>query len=147
MYSTRGISEAGDFVGHAALHQIANFRDQRGREDFIGIEAENPLARREVDGFVLLLGITQPVLMIEPNAEALRDFGGAVGRAAVEKDDLVGDIGDRGEHARDGAVFILRDDGYGERRAAGFGHEWRQAAACRCMRLATTTTMEMMPAS
>src|ERR1017187_1969668 len=94
-------------------------------ELLVRIETQNPIARRLVDGRVLLRGEPFPFLDEHFRAERFRDLDRVVSRSRVDDDDFALAIRDQRLHARERAsdvgLFVKSNDDNGK------VHRWSAA--------------------
>jgi len=94
--------------GRAGQH-FANLLGQFGRNDFVGIEQQNPITGAVVDGDVLLLAVTRERLVDENlRSERFGNRSRAIRGAAIDDRNLIGPSHTR-EGARQVRLFIFGD--------------------------------------
>src|SRR3990172_7214809 len=83
------------------------------RAALVGVEREHPVARRLLQGEVLLRGVARPVVVDHPGRRLSRELDGAIGAAGIDDRDLVAPA-----HAREARLdvrcLVLADDGRGD---------------------------------
>ena len=103
---------AGDRLG--GLHEARQRGAQIVVEPFVGVDAEHPRLRREIEGELLLSGVAEPGLMDEPNrkatlSELFHDRERLIGRAGIDHDDL-GAVAEAFQAFADARGLIEADD-------------------------------------
>jgi hypothetical protein len=61
-----------------------------GRDDLVGVYLHDPVVRRELDGLAMLTQPSEPRLVLDARARALRDLDGAIRAARIEYENFVG---------------------------------------------------------
>ena len=118
-YSRNGVQpDAGD-EPHPEAHAVAGGGEQRRgrrrsrrRTSLVGVDAEDPVAGREVEAAVARRGeVALPGFVRDDGAVLLGHRDRAVGRTGVDDDDLVDQAAERGQAGVETVGFVLDDDG------------------------------------
>ena len=79
-------------------------------ELFVGVEEENPVVRSKGSGVIFLVGVIGERAEENFRAGVASDFLSAVGAAAIDNNDFIGDALSGAEHAGKIFLFVLGDD-------------------------------------
>ena len=103
-----------------AAGELAQARGLPLAHDLVGVEVDDPVARRGLEGDVARRGeIAGPLGLHDRGAERPGDLDRAVGRAGVDDDDLVEVAGDGLQAAREHRLLVAHDHAERDRQALG----------------------------
>ena len=110
---------ADDRAGELA-RRAAQAGTEAGQRHGVGVEEDDDVARRGVPAAVArAAGVADARPLHHARAVRARDLGGAIGRAVVDDDDLVGPLGiggERLEHRAQRSLGVERRDHHAEKR-------------------------------
>ena len=85
-------------------------RRRSGSDALVGVDVENPVAPRAIEGVIAGCGeVVRPGELVHPGAVCPRNVHGPIGRAGVDDDDLVDELVERREAGRQEALLVLDD--------------------------------------